>query len=190
MAGCCTGWLRIRSMWSRATSIVVCALLAACGGPEFRGVEEQPSAPPAPAVAQERRFDPGQELPGTDGAAPPAATSISWPDLRGLQVQSGKASEKLERLNGSTVKLAGYMVPFSDDLESVTEFLLVPAAGLCVHKPAPPSNQIVFVRMSAGTARVDWSTAVEVTGAFHIDEEDSPFGKASFRIAATAANKW
>lgn len=177
-------------MWSPATSIVACALLAACGGPEFRGVEEQPPPRPAQPVAEERRFDPGQGLPDTEDAAAPTVTAISWPDLRGLQVQSGKASEKLERLNGSTVKLAGYMVPFSDDLESVTEFLLVPAAGLCVHKPAPASNQIVFVRMSTGTARVDWSTAVEVTGAFHIDEEDSPFGKASFSIAATATSKW
>jgi hypothetical protein len=105
-----------------------------------------------------------------------------WSLLRSLNVKTGQTSQELERVNGTQVKVAGYMVPFSDDLESVSEFLLVPSAGMCVHKPAPPANQIVLVQMQSAAVRVDWARAVEVTGALHIDSSDSPFGSASFRL--------
>lgn len=80
------------------------------------------------------------------------------------------------------------MIPFSDDLDTVSEFLLVPSAGMCVHKPAPPANQIVLVQMQSAAVRVDWTRAVEVTGAQHIDSSDSPFGRASFRMMGVNLN--
>ncbi|MBN8731293.1 MAG: DUF3299 domain-containing protein [Acidobacteria bacterium] len=165
------------------SALAVC--LSGCGGPEFRAVEQQPEGEAA-------RVAPAPSAAGVQGDAveQPASSMISWGVLRGLDARTGKATPQLERLGGTRVRLAGYMVPFSDDLESVTEFLLVPAAGLCVHKPAPPANQIVLVQMEAGVAAVDWTTAVEVTGGFHIDEADSPFGKASYRIAASEIKRW
>jgi hypothetical protein len=39
-----------------------------------------------------------------------------------------------------------------------------------------------------GAARVDWSSGILVSGSFHIDTVDSPFGGAAFRISATAAD--
>ena len=43
------------------------------------------------------------------------------------------------------------MVPLEDDLDVVTEFLLVPYAGACIHVPPPPPNQIVYVKMDKNT---------------------------------------
>ena len=166
-------------------SVAALILFASCGGPQFKAVEQAPEvAPVTSAPAPDLNASPS----GTNEE--PSPPTVTWSVLRGLNLASGKGTPALERLDGSTVKIAGYMIPFSDDLESVTEFLLVPAAGLCVHKPAPPANQIVQVQMSSGTAPVDWSTAVAVTGALHIDDSDSPFGKASFRLVATKLEPW
>lgn len=43
------------------------------------------------------------------------------------------------------IELAGYMVPITFDGERVSQFLLVPEAGQCIHVPAPPPNQTIFV---------------------------------------------
>jgi hypothetical protein len=48
-------------------------------------------------------------------------------------------------LEGQTVKLPGYMLPLDITGKKVSEFLLVPWVGACIHTPPPPPNQIVHV---------------------------------------------
>ena len=50
----------------------------------------------------------------------------------------------VNELNGTRVKIAGYITPleFDGQLQG-KEFLLVPYVGACMHTPPPPSNQIV-----------------------------------------------
>lgn len=53
--------------------------------------------------------------------------------------------------DGQAIKLAGFVVPLEfDDDHVITEFFLVPFFGACVHVPAPPPNQIVFVKHEKG----------------------------------------
>lgn len=49
-------------------------------------------------------------------------------------------------LAGKTISLAGYMLPLEFKGDKVSEFLLVPWVGACIHTPPPPPNQIVYVR--------------------------------------------
>ncbi|MEO1404205.1 MAG: DUF3299 domain-containing protein [Cyanobacteria bacterium J06635_1] len=50
-------------------------------------------------------------------------------------------------LNGQTVKLSGYALPLSwNETQQVTEFLLVPYVGACIHVPPPPPNQVVYLK--------------------------------------------
>ena len=46
-------------------------------------------------------------------------------------------------LDGTKVQLAGFVAPLTYDDDIVTEFLLVPYFGACIHVPPPPPNQIV-----------------------------------------------
>lgn len=48
-------------------------------------------------------------------------------------------------LEGQTVKLPGYMLPLDITGKKVSDFLLVPWVGACIHTPPPPPNQIVHV---------------------------------------------
>ena len=57
-------------------------------------------------------------------------------------------------LDGQTVRIPGYITPLGFDQENVTEFLLVPYLGACIHVPPPPGNQIVYVK-DVGELNVD-----------------------------------
>ena len=52
------------------------------------------------------------------------------------------------RLDGKSVKLPGYIIPFDSTSRGVTSFMLVPYVGACIHVPPPPPNQLVFVTTS------------------------------------------
>ena len=62
-----------------------------------------------------------------------------------------------ETLNQKQIRLAGYVLPLEMDGMKVTEFLLVPYVGACIHEPVPPANQIVLVKFTKG---------IEITGRF------------------------
>ena len=49
-------------------------------------------------------------------------------------------------LDGTLVRLPGYLLPLEYTGKDVTEFLLVPWVGACIHTPPPPPNQIVHVK--------------------------------------------
>lgn len=53
-------------------------------------------------------------------------------------------------LNGSTVKIPGFVIPLEGDENTVTEFLLVPYFGACIHVPPPPPNQIIYEKFPQG----------------------------------------
>ncbi|MGD9309079.1 MAG: DUF3299 domain-containing protein [Desulfosarcina sp.] len=55
----------------------------------------------------------------------------------------------VEKLNGKNVRIPGYLLPLEISQEKVTEFLLVPYVGACIHVPPPPPNQIVHVKTAA-----------------------------------------
>jgi len=63
---------------------------------------------------------------------------------------NGLAKAVEPTLNGSRVRIPGYVLPLEFDGTLVREFLLVPYVGACIHVPAPPANQMVFVRSSVG----------------------------------------
>lgn len=54
----------------------------------------------------------------------------------------------VEELNGQKIHLPGYLLPLEMTESNVTEFLLVPYLGACIHVPPPPPNQIVHVTIN------------------------------------------
>ncbi|WP_298439614.1 DUF3299 domain-containing protein [uncultured Ferrimonas sp.] len=63
------------------------------------------------------------------------------------QQQQGQV---LAQWDGQAVQLRGFVVPLLGDGQRITEFLLVPYLGACVHVPPPATNQLVHVRYPAG----------------------------------------
>jgi ABC-type nickel/cobalt efflux system permease component RcnA len=53
-------------------------------------------------------------------------------------------------LNGRQVRLAGYVLPLGTGGQKITEFLLVPWVGACIHTPPPPPNQMIHITVPNG----------------------------------------
>ena len=51
---------------------------------------------------------------------------------------------------GKKVRIPGYLLPLTVKDGAVTEFLLVPTVGACIHTPPPPANQMVYVQFDSG----------------------------------------
>ena len=86
-------------------------------------------------------------------------------DLAALKTQFLKRGEAVVgELEGQLVRLAGYALPLEFSDTGVTEFLLVPYIGACIHVPPPPPNQMVFVRLNQTFHADDLYTPVWVTG--------------------------
>lgn len=53
----------------------------------------------------------------------------------------------VDALDGKRVKLAAYITPLEYNEDSLmSEFLLVPYVGACIHVPPPPANQVVHAK--------------------------------------------
>lgn len=55
-----------------------------------------------------------------------------------------------ELIDGTMVKLPGFIAPLEYTDSLITEFLLVPYFGACIHVPPPPANQTVLVKTAEG----------------------------------------
>ena len=63
-----------------------------------------------------------------------------------FQLQLDAAGKVIDpSLEGTTIELAGFMVPIEVKGDQVSQFLLVPEAGQCIHIPPPPMNQTLLV---------------------------------------------
>ena len=68
------------------------------------------------------------------------------------------------RLNNALVRIPGYVLPLEYKGKQVSEFLLVPWVGACIHTPPPPPNQIVHVVPAKPFESTGMFAAVWVTG--------------------------
>ncbi len=75
-----------------------------------------------------------------------------------------RVTEMIPSLNGQVVELSGYVLPLKLKGKKVTEFLLVPVIGACIHVPAPPPNQMIVVQYPNGFPQGELFTPVTVTG--------------------------
>ena len=91
-------------------------------------------------------------LPGMTEASADSGkvTSLMWEDLQQLNIRTGQMPARLKQLDGTVVRIPGYIIPLEDSEQSVSEFLLVPYPLACIHVPAPPPNLIVHVKMDKG----------------------------------------
>lgn len=122
----------------------------------------------------------------TSFGAEPKPITVNWQTLQTLNFSLPPSQQKgpAMQLSGKRVSIPGFMVPLEDDLDVVTEFLLVPYAGACIHVPPPPPNQIVYVKMDKNTkVQVTFTDPILVTGILKVSTVQSPYGDVSYDLA-------
>ncbi|MDQ5886796.1 MAG: hypothetical protein QG667_82 [Pseudomonadota bacterium] len=90
-------------------------------------------------------------------------------------------------LNNRKIRIAGFAVPIEENNGVVSEFLLVPYFGACVHSPPPPANQIIHV-IAKTPARIKMMETLWVSGTLTLDRSDIDvamgLGKSGYKLHA------
>lgn len=109
-------------------------------------------------------------------------TTVTWNDLVELDYKTGEVPLKLQKLNKTRVKIAGYIVPLTDEYFVLNEFLLVPNAQACIHVPPPPPNLIIHVKLEEPLPIEKVYNPAWIEGTLEIETTNSQYGDAAFKI--------
>jgi hypothetical protein len=155
----------------------------------------------------------GDRLAPASSAVKAKARNITWDDLLPpgwnplkeieslkldqLSDSDPRAVEALEKLRamwnkapsnpaitGKPVRLPGFMVPLEYGKKEVTEFLLVPYFGACIHVPPPPANQVIHVLPARPVKMKTYMDAVWIEGSLELARTQTDLGDAGYRMRA------
>jgi len=167
----------------------------------------------AARAAEKSEYRVGDRLPQKAPASTSAFKEIPWEalmpkdwnpardfeklDLSSLSDSDPRATKALEQLrlamdnapivqslNGSRVRIAGFMVPLDGLRGEITEFLLVPYFGACIHTPPPPANQIIHVLPTKPVKIDQGMEAVWISGVLETTRSNTGLGHAGYRMKA------
>ncbi|MDW6002823.1 DUF3299 domain-containing protein [Vibrio mangrovi] len=85
-------------------------------------------------------------------------------------------------LDGKFVKIPGFVIPLEGDDQTITEFLLVPYFGACIHVPPPPPNQIIYVKFPQGAPVQELWDVIYVVGKLKAEPVSSDVADAGYKI--------
>ena len=116
-------------------------------------------------------------------------------DLGKLQDNDPRAMEALDKIRqmwdnaptdpalaGARVRLPGFAIPLENKGGKVSEFLLVPYFGACIHTPPPPANQIIHVVTKKPVTNLHSMDTVKVSGTLSLHTASTPWGNAGYRL--------
>lgn len=122
-------------------------------------------------------------------------------DLGKMQDSDPRAMEALQKMKalfddaptepalaGRKIRLPGFVIPleYKDKGEQVTEFILVPYFGACIHTPPPPANQIIHAvvdKAAKPLGKLRSMDPVWASGTLSLHRADTPWGKAGYRLS-------
>jgi len=108
-----------------------------------------------------------------------------------MQAEYNKAPPN-ESLANKKVSIPGFIAPLEQNNGVITEFLLVPYFGACIHQPAPPANQTVHVKTGSksGIKTEDAYDPIWVSGELLIDSSTTDIGTASYKVQEAKIQKY
>ena len=94
-----------------------------------------------------------------------------------------KKAPVMSTYDGKKIKIPGFVVPIEMDAKNITQFLLVPYYGACIHVPPPPANQTIYVVIREGdTFDGELFDTVWVTGMMRVERLSSDLAEAGYRL--------
>ena len=108
----------------------------------------------------------------------------------GKAAKQSKIGNVRKELNGSKVKIPGFVIPLEGDQNMVTEFLLVPYFGACIHVPPPPPNQIIYVRFPKGAPIQQLWDVIYVVGTLKTETTNHELAETAYVIEGTQIEEY
>jgi hypothetical protein len=85
-------------------------------------------------------------------------------------------------LNGKKGRIAGFALPLERQGDKVTEFLIVPYFGACIHTPPPPANQIIHAKSAKPLAGVKMMVPLWTYGTLTVQRGETTWGVAGYQF--------
>ena len=96
----------------------------------------------------------------------------------------------VSELEGSLIRIPGYIVPLDENHGMLKEFLLVPYFGACIHTPPPPANQIIHVFAKMPIKGFKAMDTVWIRGAITQGRKESYMGTSGYEVSADAVTRY
>lgn len=93
------------------------------------------------------------------------------------------STEFRQEFNNRDIRIAGYVVPLEFDSEQlVTQALMVPWFGACIHLPPPPPNQVILLNAPQGIEMGELYDAYWLSGRLQTNVRESELGTSSYEM--------
>lgn len=89
-------------------------------------------------------------------------------------------AQMVTTFNEQVIRVPGYVVPLTMDGQGVSDGLLVPYVGACIHVPPPPANQIVFLQFREPVEQDGLWDPVWATGTFNTAAVETDLAEAGY----------
>jgi uncharacterized protein len=108
-----------------------------------------------------------------------------------MRAQQVGTYNTIAALDGSKVRVAGYIVPLeADDKGNLTEFFLVPYFGACIHVPPPPPNQIIYVKLDKGIEAPEIMDPYGVKGVLRVRKVANDVAGSAYTLEQATISPW
>ena len=87
-----------------------------------------------------------------------------------------------EALNGVYIRMPAYIVPFDFEAEGISDFLLVPYQGACIHVPPPPANQLIIAHSVKPWSTDELWEPVWATGTLRTGLQSTELGQTGYSM--------
>jgi hypothetical protein len=114
----------------------------------------------------------------------------NWKELVLLNYKTGERGGDLQRFENQMVRIPGYIVPLTDEVAVLDEFLFVPNDQACIHVPPPPPNLIIKANHKHKLPFEDVFNPSWLYGKLEIVETKSQFGSASYQMNDATIEKY
>jgi hypothetical protein len=91
---------------------------------------------------------------------------------------------------GQPIRIAGYAVTLDANKKQISEFLLVPYFGACIHLPPPPANQTILVRLQKPITKLASMDTVWVQGILRDARVDTGLAVTGYALEAASTEPY
>lgn len=161
------------------------------------GERLKPAAKASPASYREIGWE---ELTPKDWDPMAAFKGLNLARLKDSDPRAREALEKMRTawdaapvntaLDGKRIRLAGFVIPLERKGKLVSELLLVPYFGACIHTPPPPANQTIHVILAQPIADIRSMDAFWINGTLKIVRGDSNMGIYGYRLQGDGLERY
>ncbi len=101
-----------------------------------------------------------------------ASYDYKFPDIGAKEEDTKQIPGSVQKLEGRTISIRGFMIPMANDGENVLEFVLVRNQSFCCFGVYPKMNEWIHVKMAPGkTAPFALDVPITIHGELHVGEE-------------------